>query len=338
MSTSRGWVVELNDFLDEFDPDMLRYYLTINAPQRRDVDFYWKEFQRRVNDELADIIGNFIHRTLSFIYNNFGGKVPAPGEFDEQDREMLRLMESAPARVGKHIEEFNSSLGLKEIVRLARAANKYFNDKQPWRTLKEDPQRCATSLYVCAQLTRSLAIMLAPYLPFASQRLWRMLNLPADVHGQGWDSAAELGMRPGHEIRKPEPLFVKLGDEVIRRREEKLQAILKAQSPTVVTAEEFAKLDIRIGKVVSVEPIPRSRKLLKLSVDVGGERRTIVAGLAQHYSPEQLAGKDVAVILNLKPVQLMGVTSEGMLLAAEDERGPSILIPDRPVKPGSKVK
>ena len=338
MSTSRGWVVELNDFLDEFDPDMLRYYLTINAPQRRDVDFYWKEFQRRVNDELADIIGNFIHRTLSFIYNNFGGKVPAPGEFDEQDREMLRLMESAPARVGKHIEEFNSSLGLKEIVRLARAANKYFNDKQPWRTLKEDPQRCATSLYVCAQLTRSLAIMLAPYLPFASQRLWRMLNLPADVHGQGWDSAAELGMRPGHEIRKPEPLFVKLGDEVIRRREEKLQAILKAQSPAVVTAEEFAKLDIRIGKVVSVEPIPRSRKLLKLSVDVGGERRTIVAGLAQHYSPEQLAGKDVAVILNLKPVQLMGVTSEGMLLAAEDERGPSILIPDRPVKPGSKVK
>lgn len=338
MSTSRGWVVELNDFLDEFDPDMLRYYLTINAPQKRDVDFYWREFQRRVNDELADIIGNFIHRTLSFIYNNFDGKVPAPGEFDEQDKEMLRSIENARVMVGKHIEEFNSSLGLKEIVRLARSANKYFNDKQPWRALKEDPQKCATTLYVCAQLTRSLAIMLAPYLPFTSQRLWRMLNLPADVHKQSWDSAAELGIKPGHKIRKPEPLFIKLQDGAIRKREEKLQAILRAQSPTVVTAEEFAKLDIRIGKVVSVEPIPRSKKLLKLSVDVGGERRTIVAGLAQHYSPEQLAGKNVVVLLNLKPAQLMGVTSEGMLLAAEDEKGPSILTPDRPVKPGSRVK
>lgn len=338
MSTSRGWVVELNDFLDEFDPDMLRYYLTINAPQKRDVDFYWREFQRRVNDELADIIGNFIHRTLSFIYNNFDGRVPAPGEFDEQDKEMLRLIENTQVTVGKHIEEFNSSLGLKEIVRLAGAANKYFNDKQPWRTLKEDPQKCATTLYICAQLTRSLAIMLAPYLPFASQRLWRMLNLPADVHKQSWDSAAELGIRPGHEIRRPEPLFVKLQDEVIRRREEKLQAILRAQPPTVVTAEEFARLDIRIGKVVSVEPIPRSKKLLKLSVDVGDKRRTIVAGLAQCYSPEQLVGKNVVVLLNLKPIQLMGVTSEGMLLAAEDEKGPSILTPDRTVKPGSRVK
>lgn len=338
MSTSRGWVVELNDFLDEFDPDMLRYYLTINAPQRRDVDFYWKEFQRRVNDELADIIGNLIHRTLSFIYNNFDGKIPTPSEFDEQDKEMIRLIEGAPLTVGKHIEEFNSSAGLKEVIKLARFGNKYFNDKQPWRTLKENPRKCATTLYICAQLARSLAILLAPYLPFTSQRLWKSLNLQGNVHGQRWEAAVELGLKPGQQINKPEPLFTKLSDEIIKKREEKLQALLKFQAPSMVSEQDFAKLDIRVGKVLSAELVPKSKKLLKLSVNISGKQRTIVAGLAQYYSPKELVGKEVAVVVNLKPVQIMGIKSEGMLLAAEDEKGPSILTTDRPVKAGARVR
>lgn len=338
MSKSLGNIVDPVHLSKKYSADAVRYFLIRDIPLGEDGDFSERVLITRLNDELADIVGNLIHRVLSFIHSKFNGEVPKPEDLNKQDREMLHLIESTPLAVGKHIEKLNLGAGLRETIKLAKFGNKYFNDSQPWRSIKEDPKRCATTLYVCAQLVRSLAIMLAPYLPSASERLWKFLGLPGSVHEQRWDSAGELGLKPGQKIGKPEPLFGKLSNKTIAKQGEGPKNPSKNQNPNTVTEQDFAKLDIRIGKIVGAEPIPKSKKLLKLSIDVVGERRTVVAGLAEHYSPEELVGKHVAMVLNMKPVQLMGIKSEGMLLAAEDEKGLSILTVDKPVKPGAKVR
>ena len=335
ISKSLGNVIDPVYLSEKYSADAVRYFLIRDIPLGEDGDFSERVLITRLNDELADILGNLIHRVLTFMYNKFNGEVPKPGELDERDQEVLHLIESTPPSVGKHIEELNPGAGLREIIKLAKSGNKYFNDSQPWRSIKEDPKRCAATLYVCAQLVRSLAIMLAPYLPFASERLWESLNLPGSVHEQRWDSAIEPGLKPGHKIGKPEPLFGKLPSKTLTEGKKNTP---KNQAPNTITEQDFAKLDIRIGKILEAEPIPKSKKLLKLSIDVAGEHCTIVAGLAEHYSSEELVGKQVAVVLNMKPVQLMGIKSEGMLLAAEDEGGLSILTVDKPVKPGAKVR
>jgi len=333
ISKSLGNVIDPVYLAKKYSSDAVRYFLIRDIPLGEDGDFSERVLITRLNDELADILGNLVHRVLSFIYSKFKGEVPKPGELNRQDREVFRLIESTPPSVGKHIEEFNPGAGLREIIKLAKSGNKYFNDSQPWRSIKEDPKGCATTLYVCVQLVRSLAIMLAPYLPSTSEKLWGSLNLPGGVHEQRWDSAAETGLRPGHKMGKPEPLFGKMSNESIGKQTEGQKNI-----PNIVTEKDFSKLDIRIGKILEAEPIPKSKKLLKLSIDVAGERRTLVAGLAEHYSPEELVGKHVAVVLNMEPVQLMGVKSEGMLLAAVDEEGVSVLTVDKPVKPGARVR
>lgn len=335
ISKSLGNVIDPVYLAEKYSSDAVRYFLIRDIPIGEDGDFSEKVLITRLNDELADIVGNLVHRVLSFIYSKFNGEVPKPGELNRQDREALQLIESATSAVGKHIEEFNLGAGLREIVKLAKFGNKYFNDSEPWRSIKDDPKRCATTLYVCAQLVRSLAIMLDPYLPSTGEKLWKSLNLPGSVHEQRWDSAAEPGLKPGHKIGKPEPLFEKLSNEAISK---KSGGSKNPQTSVTVTGQDFAKLDIRIGKIIEAEPIPKSKKLLKLSIDFAGERRTVVAGLAEHYSPRELVGKHVAVVLNMEPVHLMGVKSEGMLLAAEDENGISILTIDKPVKHGARVR
>ena len=335
ISKSLGNVIDPVYLAEKYSSDAVRYFLIRDIPIGEDGDFSEKVLITRLNDELADIVGNLVHRVLSFIYSKFNGEVPKPGELNRQDREALHLIESTPLAVGKYIEELNLGAGLREIIKLAKFGNKYFNDSEPWRSIKEDLKRCATTLYVCAQLVRSLAIMLDPYLPSTSEKLWKSLKLPGSIHEQKWDSAAEPDLKPGHKIGKPEPLFGKLSNEEISKQKEESK---NPQTSNTVTGQDFAKLDIRIGKIIEAEPISKSKKLLKLSIDVAGERRTVVAGLAEHYPPKDLVGKHVAVVLNMEPVHLMGVKSEGMLLAAEDEKGLSILTVDKPVKHGARVR
>jgi len=337
ISKSLGNVIDPVYLAEKYSADAVRYFLIRDVPFGEDGDFSEDALKTRLNDELADIIGNLVHRSLLFIYNNFDGKIPRPGKLDEQDVEMLRLIEGTPPAIGKLMEESNASGGLREIIRLAKSGNKYFNDAQPWRTVKENPQKCATTLYVCAQLARSLAIMLAPYLPSTSQKLWGYLNLPGDVHKQKWDSAEELEIKEGHQINKPAPLFIK-----VQHKSAKLASGCKDPSggkgSNTVPLEDFAKLDIRVGEIRAAEQIAGSKKLLKLSIEVDGKPHTAVAGISEHYKPGELVGKKVAAVMNLPPVQLMGVESECMILAAEDERGISILTTDKPVKSGAKVK
>jgi methionyl-tRNA synthetase len=336
ISKSLGNAIDPVYLAKKYSADALRYFLIRDIPLGEDGDFSEEVLITRLNDELADILGNLVHRVLSFIYTKFNGEVPKPGELSKQDRELISLIESAPSSVGKNIEELNLGAGLREIIRLAKTGNKYFNDSEPWRAIKVDPEGCATTLYVCSQLMRSLAIILLPYLPSTSEKIWRSLDLSDSVHDQKWESAGELVLKPGHKITKPEPIFEKMATEKsMVKPEEKSQ---KKQFPNTIKGEDFAKLDIKIGKILEVERIPKSKKLLKISVDLGTERRTIVAGLAEHYSAEQLVGKHVAVVLNMEPVQLMGVKSEGMLLAAEDGEIVSILTIEKSVKPGSKVR
>lgn len=335
MSKSLGNVIDPVYLSEKYSADAVKYFLIRDIPLGEDGDFSERVLITRLNDELADILGNLIHRVLTFMYNKFNGEVPKPDELDKRDREVLHLIESAPSSVGKHIEELNPGAGLREIIKLAKSGNKYFNDSQPWQSIKEDPKRCVATIYVSAQLVRSLAIMLAPYLPSASERLWESLNLPGSVHKQRWDSAVEPGLKPGHKIGKPEPLFGKLPSKTLTQGKKNTP---KNQASNTITEQDFSKLDIRVGKILEAEPIPKSKKLLKLSIDIAGEHLTIVAGLAEHYSSEELVGKQVAVVLNMKPVQLMGIKSEGMLLAAEDEGELSILTVDKPMKPGAKVR
>lgn len=336
ISKSLGNAIDPVYIAKKYSSDALRYFLIRDIPLGEDGDFSEEVLVTRLNDELADILGNLVHRVLSFIYTKFNGEVPKPSELNKQDREVISMIESAPSSIGKHIEELNLGAGLREIIKLAKFGNKYFNDSEPWRTIKDDPERCATTLYVCSQLMRSLAIMLVPYLPSTSEKIWKSLGLPGSVHNHKWESAGELALKHGHKIVKPEPLFEKMSNKKLMvKSEEKSQ---KKQAPSTIKGEDFEKLDIKIGKILEVEHIPKSKKLLKISVDLGGERRTIVAGLAEHYRAEELVGKHVAVVLNMEPVQLMGVKSEGMLLAAEDGEVVSILTIEKSVKPGAKVR
>ncbi len=214
-SKSRGWGIDVKDFLDVFPPDTLRYALAVNLPESRDSDFYWKDFQARVNNELADTLGNFVNRTLQFILRYYDGKVPAAGKMNELDRWAISQMQEAPKKVGELLEEFKFRDGVVEAMSLARAANKYFNDSEPWKTRKEDPERCATTLNICAQLTRSLAILLSPVIPFASEEIWKMLKLDGSAQATRWDSISEMKIEAGKETGELKILFTKIEDSVI---------------------------------------------------------------------------------------------------------------------------
>jgi methionyl-tRNA synthetase len=335
ISKSLGNVIDPAYLAEKYSADAVRYFVIRDIPLGEDGDFSENILRTRLNDELADILGNFVHRVLSFAHNNFNGEVPEPGEMSTQDREILEQIKITSSTVENAFENLDLGGGLREIIKLAKLGNKYFNDEQPWRTLKENPRRCATAIYVCIQLVRSLAIMLAPYLPSTSEKIWRILNLPGKVHEQRWNSASEVGLKQGHKINRPEPLFMKLENKQIVAEKKKE---LPEKEEKFVTPEEFSRLDIRVAKIVEAKRVPNSKKLLEIKIEMEGERRTIVAGIAEHYSPEELMDKHIIVIANMKPVKLMGIRSEGMLLAAEDDGRVSILTVDRPVKSGSKVR
>ena len=318
MSTSKNWVIWASEFLEKFESDILRYYLVINAPLNRDTDFSWDDFQRRVNDELADVLGNFLHRTFTFTNRFFDGKIPEPKELDEYDEKFKERILNIPDVVSDHIEKFKFREGLIEIIRLAKFGNKYFNDKEPWKAVKENPKEAANCLYLCNQLAKTLAVILTPYIPVKAPQIMEIMNLD-DFETSKWENASEF-IPAGHEIGKPIPLFSKIDDTVIEKEKEVLYENLKddVTMKDIISIDDFAKIDLRIGKVIGAERVEGSENLLKLMIDVGEKKLQIVAGLAKKYSPEEIRDQKVVVLANLKPAKLFGIKSEGMILATSD--------------------
>lgn len=341
MSKSRGWIVGVEDYLKSFDPDPLRYYLTAVAPLYKDADFSWEEYARKNNDELADILGNFVHRSLTFTYSFFNKRVPKPGKLDKEDREMLEAIKETHQKVGIYLEQHEFHNAIRAIIKLSTLGNRYLNKKQPWKTVRTKPEKAATPLYIADQIVKALAILLEPFLPHTAEKIWRYLNLPGTVHQQKWkDAMRELPA--SHEIAEPKPLFRKLEPKTIALKRKTLREELEktaGSAPTTISVEQFSKMDLRIGEIVDAESVPESINLIKLTIDVGGgEKRRAVAGIARDYTPKQLKGKQVAIIANLKPTKIFGIESQVMILAAEDGGRFVILQPETPVKTGSKIK
>ena len=340
LSTSRNYAVWLDDYLQKFEPDSLRYVLASILPENRDSDFSWKDFQARHNNELADILGNFVNRTLTFAHRYFDGKVPALNELDELDRELLKRLQEAPDRLGQLIDTFQFKAYVREFMELARFANKYFNDKEPWSTRKTNPDSCATTINLCLQTVAALSVLSEPLLPFTACKIWRILNLGERHH---WDEFKTAQLKTGHLLNKPEILFKKIEDEVIEAEIKKLKAALENKATPLpeekIDFETFGKVKLRVAKIVQAEAIPKSKKLLKLQVDLGDEKRQIVAGIAQHYQPADLIGKKIVVVANLQPTKLFGVESNGMLLAASSDDKLSLLtVMDDDIPAGSEVR
>jgi methionyl-tRNA synthetase len=327
-SKSRGWGIDVRDFLKFFDADMLRYALAVNLPENSDSEFYLKDFQARINNELADIVGNFVNRTLAFTQKNFGGKVPQAGPLNDLDKELIARIKETPSVVGNLYEHYHVRGGLMEIMNLARAANKYFNDSEPWKTKKTDPAQCATTLSLSLQVVRSLAILLEPVIPATAEKIWKLLKRENTIYQDGWDSAADILLETGHTLNEPEILIQKIEDsrieEIVKFLESGVPEEPKPETAPikpVVTIDDFAKIDLRVAKVLKAERVPKSSKLLKLQVECGSEQRQILAGIAKNYEPEKLVGKTVVIVANLQPAKLMGQESQGMILAASDASG-----------------
>ncbi len=316
MSTSKNWVIWTSDFLETFESDTLRYYLMANAPLTRDTDFSWDDFQRRINDELADVLGNFLHRTFTFTNRFYQGKIPEAVQIDEYDQEMMDKINELPIIVGEYIENFKFREGLVEIIKLAKYGNKYFNDKEPWKTVKTEPKIASTALYICNQLCKTLAITLNPYLPVKSLEILKLLNIKEKLE---WDSANTF-IPSGHKLLPAKPIFSKIEDEVIKKQKEILYQNQEEVDNLnqIISIEDFAKIDLRVGNIINVEKVKDSDNLLKLIVDVKDKNLQVVAGLAKSYSPEDLLNQKIIVLVNLKPAKLFGIKSEGMILATKD--------------------
>jgi methionyl-tRNA synthetase len=346
-SKSRGWGIDVLDFLAEFPADPLRYTLAMNLPEYRDTDFYWKDFQARNNNELADVLGNFINRTLTFVQRYFANKVPPRNQLTAHDKAFAREIREAPEKVGKdHFDLFRFREGCQEIMALTRSGNVYFDKSQPWRTIKEDPKQCETTLNLCLQAINALSILCEPLIPTSAQKIRNMLNVLHSGSGDTWATAGELKLGAGHSLGQAEILFTKIEEKVIEPKLPKGETTTSAVAPVpsgptkaTVTIEDFQKLDLRVARVVNCERVPKSQKLLKLEVELGGERRQMIAGIAHQYKPEDLVGRTIVVVANLAPAKLMGQESHGMLLAAQDEKGElSVVTLDKGLEPGSIVK
>ncbi|HHL72119.1 MAG TPA: methionine--tRNA ligase [Bacteroidetes bacterium] len=348
LSTSRNYAVWLKDYLEKFEPDSLRYTLAANLPETRDADFSWKEFQARHNNELADIIGNFINRTFTFLKKNFDGVMPPAAAADALDEELEQKIQQARETMGEHIEHFRIKEATRELMDLARFANKYFNDKAPWKTRKEDPEQCASTLNRCANTAYALAVMMQPIMPFSAEKIWKILNAPGSPETAKWDAVGTETLPVGHRFDEVKIVFKKIEDEVIQKEIDTLQAVLDSredkgtppeENVEQITIDEFARTELRVGRILSAEKMKGADRLLKLQVDLGTEKRQIIAGIAQHYSPEQLTDRKVVVVANLKPAKLRGELSEGMVLAAVAEDGSlSLVAPDEATPVGARVR
>ncbi len=346
ISTSRNWAVWLHEYLVDFPgkQDVLRYALTASAPETKDNDFTWAEFQARNNNELVAIYGNFVNRALQLTQKYYEGVVPACGELTDYDKETIAEFKDVKTKVESLLDNFRFRDAQKEAMNLARIGNKYLADSEPWKVIKTDPERVKTIINISLQLTANLAIAFEPFLPFSSKKLYAMLN----VEPLGWENLGSTDLLPaGHQLAKPELLFEKIEDEAIQAQMDRLARIKKENEAAnfkaepvkkEVTFDDFEKLDIRVGTVLSCEKVKKSNKLLKFEIADGLENRTILSGIAQHYKPEDLVGKQVCFIANFPPRKMMGLESQGMILSAVNFDGSlSVITPQREVKPGSQV-
>lgn len=347
ISTSRNWAVWLHEYLEDFPgkQDVLRYVLTANAPETKDNDFTWKDFQARNNNELVAILGNFVNRSLVLTHKYFDGKVPACGELSDYDRQTIEEFKSVKDSLSANIEGFHFREALKDAMNLARIGNKYLADTEPWKLAKTDMNRVATIMNVALQITANLAIAFEPFLPFSAAKLRKMINL-SDAD---WSKLGSLDiLAEGATIEKPELLFEKIEDSIIEAQIQKLERIkqeniIKNYTPAPVQPnvafDDFMKLDIRVGKVLECKKVPKADKLLQFKIDDGMGGRTIVSGIAKYYAPEDLIGKEVCFIANFEARKLKGVESQGMILSAENADGSLVVIgPQGEVKPGCQVK
>lgn len=317
-SKSRGWGIDVKEFLDIFPSDPLRYTLGANLPENKDTDFYWKEFQSRNNGELADILGNFINRTFIFANKHFEGKVPQPGELTEMDSEMVQTIAAYPAKIGELIEKYKMKDAIFEMMNLARAGNKYFNDSEPWKSVKTDKAACGTTVNICLQAIAALAEVFSPVIPESSGKIFKMLN----TKPVGWNNAGKQVLDGGHKLNEPEILFSKIEDETIEAQVNKLGVVDgKKEEDNLISIDDFFKVELKTAEVVHAEKVKKSNKLLKLNLRLGKEKRQVVAGIAKSYTPEEIIGKKVIIVANLQPAKLMGVESQGMVLAVENNEG-----------------
>ncbi len=348
ISTSRNWAVWLHEYLEEFPgkQDVLRYVLTANAPETKDNDFTWRDFQARNNNELVAIFGNFVNRALVLTHKYFDGAVPPKGELTDYDSCTIGEFAAVKQALEHQLDTFHFREALKEAMNLARIGNKYLADTEPWKLAKTDMNRVATILNLSLQITANLAIAFEPFLPFSSAKLMSMLSTDYPF---GWDRLGSTNLLPeGHVLGNPELLFEKLEDSVIDAQIQKLQDTKLANEKAAhqaapiaedIAFEDFLKLDIRVGTVLECEKVPKADKLLRFRIDDGLGGRTIVSGIAKHYAPEELVGKQVCFIANLPPRKLKGIESEGMILSAEDADGSlRVIMPAAEVAPGSQVK
>ncbi|QLH54490.1 MAG: Methionyl-tRNA synthetase [Candidatus Kapaibacterium sp.] len=384
-SKSRNWTIDLKDFIEEFPNassiDALRYALACNLPETKDSDFSWKDFQTRNNSELASIFGNFVNRTIQFLHKNFGGKVPtlsdkyknlrtewdllvsqllndeniSNNEFQSlgpNEIELARGLVKSFQNATHNLYNFKFRDAVFEIMNSARFANKYFNDEEPWKTLKSNPEQCAKTLFLCSQLLYSFAVFFSPIIPFTTEKLFESLGKTPTVgqpnYGTSqentWERILKLNLDEGDEIKNPNILFPNIDDKIIQKQIDKLgkspEDLWKEKSKDRIKYEDFSKVQLRTAKITHAERVKKSKKLIKLQIDLGNETRQIVAGIGEHYSPEELLGKTIVVVVNLEPAKLMGVESDGMLLAASTQDGSKLTLITTltEIEPGSVVK
>ncbi len=331
ISTSKNWAVWLHEYLQDFPDkqDVLRYALTANAPETKDNDFTWKDFQARNNNELVAIFGNFINRVVVLTNKYYEGVIPEPNEFSDVDNETLEKLRKFPSIIASSIERYRFREASQELMNLARLGNKYLADEEPWKQIKTDPERVKTIMYVALQIAAGLAVVCEPFLPFTSKKLNQILNISENI---AWDSIAETEelIASNHQIGKAQLLFAKIEDQEIQAQLDKLEAtkltneastkVIEPQKETI-EFDDFTKLDMRIGTIIEAIKVPKTKKLLQLKVDVGIDVRTIVSGIAESFKPEDIIGQRVTVLVNLTPRKLRGVESQGMILMTDTPDG-----------------
>lgn len=345
LSTSKNWAVWLPEYLEEFpnQQDVLRYALTANAPETKDNDFTWKDFQARNNNELVAIFGNFINRVVVLTNKYYNGLVPEPSEFSQIDEETLAAVKAYPAVIASSIERYRFREASQELMNLARLGNKYLADEEPWKVIKENEARTRTIMFVALQIASALATLSEPFLPFSSNKLKSILNVSSSdsttenrIENSWYDIASKDTLLPvGHQIGKAELLFSKIEDETVQAQIDKLLATKKANEAAnkavepqkeTISFEDFTKLDLRVGTILEAEKMPKAKKLLVLKVDTGIDVRTIVSGIAESFTPEEVVGKKVTVLVNLAPRALRGVESQGMILMTETADGKLVFV------------
>lgn len=347
ISTSRNWAVWLHEYLEDLPgkQDVLKYVLCANAPETKDNDFTWKDFQTRNNSELVAILGNFVNRTIVLTHKYFEGKVPQIGELNNLDKQTIEEINTFPERIGVNIENYKFREALSEMMNLARLGNKYLTECEPWKTYKTDIERTKTSINISLQICANLAILAEPFLPFTAKKLQTMLNLKT----LPWIEAGKDNLlEEGHSIETPELLFERIEDDVIEAQVQKLLDTKKANEKTNYIAnpqkenieyDDFAKMDIRTGTIIEAEKVAKTKKLLKLRIDTGIDKRTIVSGIAEYFDPKDIIGQQVSVLVNLAPKALKGIESQGMILMAEDADGKLVFVsPTQKIENGTEIR